>query len=112
MTELANLVGATGAPHDMLPGHFRFRPEPGPVFRSSDLFEAHSEDGEAHSPGSPASSHASGKSDKNLGDFADEESTDEEMVRLAQAEQLGSMLHQHQVCKIYLTNCIKGRKKH
>ena len=95
MTELANLVGATGAPHDMFPGHFRFRPEPGPVFRSSDLFEAHSEDGEAHSP-SPASSHASGKSDKNLGDFADEESTDEEMVRLAQAEQLGSMLHQHQ----------------
>lgn len=95
MTELANLVGATGGPHDMFPGHFRFRQEPGPVFRSSDLFEAQSEDGEANSP-SPASSHASGKSDKNLGDFADEESTDEEMVRLAQAEQLGSMLHQHQ----------------
>ena len=100
MTELANLVGAAGGPHEMFPGHFRFRPDPSPVFRNSDLFEAQSEDGstvdrEAHSP-SPASSHASGKSDKNLGDFADEESTDEEMVRLAQAEQLGSMLHQHQ----------------
>lgn len=95
MIELANLVGATGGPHDMFPGYFHFRPEPGPVFRSSDLFEVQSEDGEVHSS-SPTSSHASGKSDKNLGDFATEEGTDEEMVRPAQAELLGLMLHQHQ----------------
>ena len=102
MTELANLVGAAGAHHDMFPGHFRsFRPDTshGHVYRGQDLFDpsgdVSEDDREAASP-SPASSHASNKSDKNLADFADEESTDEEMVRLAQAEQLGSMLHQHQ----------------
>ena len=102
MTELANLVGAAGAHHDMFPGHFRsFRPDTshGHVYRGQDLFDpsgdVSEDDREAASP-SPTSSHASNKSDKNLADFADEESTDEEMVRLAQAEQLGSMLHQHQ----------------
>ena len=107
MTELANLVGAAGAPlqHDMFPGHLRFRGHGGPrqMFRrgseggAGDMFEPSEDDStaEVDCP-SPASSHASGKSDKNLADFADEESTDtEEMARLAQAEQLGSMLHHH-----------------
>ena len=64
---------------------------------AGDMFEPSEDDStaEVDCP-SPASSHASGKSDKNLADFADEESTDtEEMARLAQAEQLGSMLHHH-----------------
>lgn len=88
MTELANLVGAAGT-HG---GQFRNR------FGSSrDMFDHDhvSEDGndnverEVASASPEHSSHASNKSDKNLGDFGDEESTDEEMVRL-------SMLHQHQ----------------
>ena len=48
-----------------------------------------------------------------MGDFGDEESTDEEMVRLAQAEQLGSMLHQHQhlatVAQIYQSRLQHGQ---
>ena len=105
MTELANLVGATGTNispsrdvHDMFSGPFirGFRTD---RFRH-DMFENSgemSDDGSANEGdgASPPSSHASNKSDKNMGDFADEESADEEMVRLAQAEQLGTMLHHH-----------------
>ena len=107
MTELANLVGAAGGhnpppPHgDMFPAGLRgFRPGLERGYRG-EMFDPAvdvSDDGSAmdRDAVSPASSHASNKSDKNLADFADEESTDEEMVRQAQAEQLGSMLHQHQ----------------
>ena len=105
MTELANLVGAAGVEeregnHHMFPEPFlrgfrgdRFR---GDMFETSGEMSDEASGGEG---GSLPSSHASNKSDKNLqGDFADEDSVDEEMVRMAQAEQLGTMLqHHHQL---------------
>ena len=105
MTELANLVGAAGV-EERETGHHMF-PEPflrgfrGDRFRG-DMFETSgemSDEASGGEGGSLPSSHASNKSDKNLqGDFADEDSVDEEMVRMAQAEQLGTMLqHHHQL---------------
>jgi hypothetical protein len=105
MTELANLVGAAG--NNVSPSREVHGMISGPIIRGfrtdrfrSDMFENSgemSDDGSANDVdgGSPPSSHASNKSDKNMGDFVDEESADEEMVRLAQAEQLGTMLHHH-----------------
>ena len=111
MTELANLVGATGQEEGggregAVQGHHMFS-EPfirgfrGERFRQ-DMFETGgdmSDEASGGEGGSLPSSHASNKSEKNLGaDFGDEDSVDEEMVRMAQAEQLGTMLqHHHQL---------------
>ena len=110
MTELANLVGAAGGEAGPGQGGFRqgggfIRGVPPSVGFRSEMFESGGSlsDCSGVEAASPPSSHASNKSDKNMGDFADEESADEEMVRLSQAEQLGSvagMLQQHQLASM------------
>ena len=108
MSELANLVGAEER-SNMYTSHYinsfrqnRFRGgevlETGGGELSGDESSTPQEPSRAYQDVETASSHNSVKSDKNLADFVDEdEACEEELARLAQVEQLGSMIQQQQL---------------